>query len=294
VLYAGDLNNIQDHYADLSNFTQTHDVGTLRVGETGLQLLRYGSLEARLTGYMRVDNILRGLGGLYAGQFTTTARDALSATDKPNGLIIYNTTTGRLEVNVGRGASPVWQSPAFGMNNSDLAAGAGITDANLASPNSGTYRLVSQASARLDAAGLGTYLFRQDGGIYPVNTANAAVVPIIDLQASNFVVAGKTAKLALRVAIATNATASTSTFNVRCYPLTDNGGGATIVQLNTGTNVIGVNFGAPSASVISRSQSTNVTFPADGAYALGVDVAVNSMVPNSSIVISAYLLVNYV
>jgi hypothetical protein len=62
-LYAGDINAIQDHYADLSNFSQTVDVGALRVGDSSLQLLKYGTAEFRLTGALRTDGTIRATGG---------------------------------------------------------------------------------------------------------------------------------------------------------------------------------------------------------------------------------------
>lgn len=107
-LFAGDLNAMQDHYADLSNFLQTHDVGTLRIGDTTLQLLKFGASEFRATGAFRVDGILRGLGGLYAGAFTTTQRDAIIAGQRPYGLVILNTTTNRYEWNQGTDPAPIW------------------------------------------------------------------------------------------------------------------------------------------------------------------------------------------
>jgi hypothetical protein len=107
-LYAGDLLAMQDAWADLSNFAQTVDVGTLRLGETGLQLLRYGAGEARLTGMLRVDEIIRGLGGVIGGTFTTTARDAIAAGKAPYGLVILNTTTNQYEWNVGTDGARVW------------------------------------------------------------------------------------------------------------------------------------------------------------------------------------------
>src|SRR4051794_36154093 len=92
-LYAGDLNGIQDAAAALMDLTQIHGVGTLEIGEVGLQIVRFGALEARLTGAFRIDGILRGLGGLLAGAFTTTARDAIALGSRPYGLVILNTTT---------------------------------------------------------------------------------------------------------------------------------------------------------------------------------------------------------
>jgi len=106
VLYAGDLNNIQDHYADLSNFAQTVDVSSLRVGDTSIQLLKFGTAEARVSAALRTDGILRGLGGLYSGQFTTAGRPG--AGSRPYGLMIFNTDLSRYEVNVGTDAAPSW------------------------------------------------------------------------------------------------------------------------------------------------------------------------------------------
>src|SRR5262245_4688002 len=108
-LYAGDLNLIQDQYSDNMNLAQTHGVGTLQVGESGLQLLRYGSGEARLSEWFRIDGIFRGLGGIYTGAFTTAQRDAIVAGSRPYGLIILNTTNNRIEWNSGTDATPNWQ-----------------------------------------------------------------------------------------------------------------------------------------------------------------------------------------
>jgi len=99
---------MQDQYADQSNFTQTHDVGTLRVGDSSIQILKYGTAELRASAALRVDGILRGLGGLYAGAFTTTQRDAIAAGFRPYGLVILNTTTNQYEWNQGTDGSPTW------------------------------------------------------------------------------------------------------------------------------------------------------------------------------------------
>src|SRR4029077_2231768 len=90
--YAGDVNALQDAVAALSDFTQFLDLGGIRIGESGLQLLRYGPSEARLAGAMRIDGIVRALGGFYAGAFTTVQRDAIAPGFRPYGLVILNTT----------------------------------------------------------------------------------------------------------------------------------------------------------------------------------------------------------
>lgn len=99
---------IQDQYADLANLLQNLSVATLAIGESGLQLIRYGAGEARITGALRMDGIVRALGGLYAGAFTTTARNALTQAQRPYGLIILNTTTNQYEWNSGTDVAPVW------------------------------------------------------------------------------------------------------------------------------------------------------------------------------------------
>jgi hypothetical protein len=114
-LYAGDLNGIQDLYLPLSDFTSTVDVGTLRVGDPSLQLLKYGAGEFRMSGAMRLDGIMRGLGGLVAGAFTTAQRNAIPAALRPYGLVILNTTTNLYEWNKGTSSVPVWESLGGGL-----------------------------------------------------------------------------------------------------------------------------------------------------------------------------------
>jgi hypothetical protein len=115
-LYAGDLNAIEDAAAALSDFAQTLDLGTLRVGQSDLQLLRYGggagsiASEARLTGDLRTDGILRPLGGMILGTFTTTQRDAIAAGGAPYGTLILNSTLNVIQMNTGTDGARVWQS----------------------------------------------------------------------------------------------------------------------------------------------------------------------------------------
>ena len=111
---AGDINDLQDAVAALEDLTQALQVASVAIGESGLQIVRYGSGEARLSGALRTDSIVRALGGLYAGAFTSTARDAIASGSRPYGLIILNTTTNRLEWNAGSDGSPDWQPLATG------------------------------------------------------------------------------------------------------------------------------------------------------------------------------------
>lgn len=107
--YAGDVNAIMDAVAALNDLTQALGLQSLAIGEPGLQLLRYSPGEARLSGALRVDKILRGLGGLYAGAFTAVQRDAIPLGSRPYGLIITNSDANRLEWNAGSDSVPSWQ-----------------------------------------------------------------------------------------------------------------------------------------------------------------------------------------
>jgi hypothetical protein len=107
-LYAGDLNGIQDAAAALADFTQQIDLGTLRIGEAGLTLSKFGTAEAQLAGHLRVTKILRGLEGIIPGAFTTTQRDAIAAGGAPYGLGIINTTKNKWEWNTGSDGARVW------------------------------------------------------------------------------------------------------------------------------------------------------------------------------------------
>lgn len=107
-LYAGDLNGIQDFLARQADFTQTIDTGTLRVGDSGLILSKFGTGEVSLSANFRVTGLLRGAKGVEHTPMTSAARDALPTADRLNGTVIMNSTTNKLQVNTGTGASPTW------------------------------------------------------------------------------------------------------------------------------------------------------------------------------------------
>lgn len=146
-LYAGDLNAIQDKSADQSNYAQQVDVATLSVGESALKFIRYGAGEGRITGHLRIDGIFRGLGGLYAGAFTTAQRDGILANQRPYGLIILNTTNNRYEWNSGTDPAPNWQpiSPPLGND--------AISNAMLQDNSVGTAEIVDGSVTAAELAG---------------------------------------------------------------------------------------------------------------------------------------------
>lgn len=108
-LFAGDLNAIQDMKADASDFTQTIDLSTLRIGDAAISLSKFGAGEAQVAADFRVTKILRGLEGIIPGAFTTTQRDALAVGRAPYGLAILNTVKNKWEWNTGTDAARNWQ-----------------------------------------------------------------------------------------------------------------------------------------------------------------------------------------
>jgi hypothetical protein len=128
-LYAGDLNAIQDAAAALHDFAQTIDLAAIHIGQSDLQLFRYGAglgtitSEARLSGSLRIDGIFRPLGGDIPPTFTTSERDAIPAGMAPYGLRILNTTLNRMEWNSGTDVARVWRPLSSNSTTGLLSAG---------------------------------------------------------------------------------------------------------------------------------------------------------------------------
>lgn len=173
-LYAGDLNAMQDDYADLMNLTQTIGVGTVQVGESGLMIYRYGAGEMRITGSLRMDGIFRPLGGLVPPAFTNTTRDALLAAARPYGLLILNTEKNLYEWNSGTDVAPIWSPMTnqlvgnYGSRPAASAANTGLfyhaTDVGgMFYSNGSVWSLVLQRPVKILAADLGTHPGPYDG-----------------------------------------------------------------------------------------------------------------------------------
>lgn len=122
-LYAGDLNLMQDAAAAQADFGQTIDLQTLRIGASDLQLTRFGASEGQFSGALRTLGILRGLGGIISGTFTTTQRDAIAVGGAPYGLVILNTTTNQYEWNSGTDAARAWKPVGLDVTGSLIFTG---------------------------------------------------------------------------------------------------------------------------------------------------------------------------
>lgn len=188
------------------------------------------------------------------------------------------------------------------LTNANLSGSAGVTDANLASPNNPAYREIYRASghAGLDLAA-GTYMLGTKNDFDPnmiksgTETSSSIVpFPLFYFDNADYEVSGKTLKLRLRAQVAANATKPTIKFTVGLYPITV-AGTADLLTVTLGTVVSGstVEFNEPAASTVTQKEATDFTVPADGAYALGV-VTSGTLTNNSYAFVSAQLQVRNV
>lgn len=144
-LYAGDMNLFQDLVAALDDFAQTLNVASVSFGDSSLILSKYGAGEFGMSGALRVTGISKGLGGLFAGTFTTTQRNAMTL--PLYGLIILNTTTNQHEWNKGTPAAPDWQPFS-------IALGAGsITLSMMAADSVDSSKIVAGSIVASDISG---------------------------------------------------------------------------------------------------------------------------------------------
>lgn len=109
VLFAGDLNNIQDHYADLTNLAQNFSAGTVAIGEAGLSLSRFSSGIMRVSGQLRVDSVVNALTGFQVNG------SPLASTHLSDSATIARTNGAAFTV------SPTAPTPTVGDSSSKLA-----------------------------------------------------------------------------------------------------------------------------------------------------------------------------
>ena len=161
-LYAGDLNGIQDFLAKQADFTQVIDTNVVRIGDSSIMLSKFGTAEASISAALRVTaGILRGLKGVSPGPLTTAQIAALPAGQRDPGLIVYNSTAGVLQINVGTDATPIWQ-PVNTMNY-DFVSANELT-------SSTTYAALTTAGPVVVVPATGSYIVEQGAYIELGNT----------------------------------------------------------------------------------------------------------------------------
>lgn len=194
-----------------------------------------------------------------------------------------------------------------GLDNSNIAASAGIVDTKLASPNNSVYRTIFQAGGHfVGDAGAGTYILGlpmvQISSQVPVGIAPSATAlgvgqtfgivhpdHVFYFDDADYTVAGMTQKLRLRAQVMANATQPAITFTFGLYPITV-AGGADAITYTLGTVVTSSTVAAasPTASTANSYVNSDFTVPADGAYALGV-VTDATLTNNASVSLHAQL-----
>lgn len=169
-----------------------------------------------------------------------------------------------------------------------------VADTTLASPNNAVYRLVQEVLADSGADIVaGKYFFSKAQFLIASATAGQTA-RYSNLVAADYSVAGLTTKLCVRASVAANTTQPTITFTVGLYPITV-AGAADQNTFTLGTVVPGstVAIASPAASTITVGTGTDFTFPADGAYALGV-VTSGTLTNNNASALTARLQVRNV
>jgi len=111
-LYAGDLNGIQDFLAKAADFAQTIDVGTLRIGDSGLQISKSGTGIVSISARLAVGQWLQTQ-SIQILQMTEAARDALALADRGQGMVIYNIDANRLQLQNDLAGTPNWVTLAL-------------------------------------------------------------------------------------------------------------------------------------------------------------------------------------
>jgi hypothetical protein len=162
-----------------------------------------------------------------------------------------------------------------------------VTDGKLASPNNSVYKTLLSSSASVsNAATANTYLMMGDSGKY-INGASLAFAvdsvgqfPVKALNAADYAVAGKTAKLRVRATCMANGTAPGITLTPALYLVTPSGT-ANNLNLTLSAAVGAVAFATPAANSTTLSVSADFDFPATGAYGFGLltsgTIAANSI-----------------
>lgn len=152
-----------------------------------------------------------------------------------------------------------------------------IPDGDLTSPNNSTYKTILSGGAIVEADlfAADTYIPTESSTFARSATATDAGPPAaVYFDDADYVVAGLTQKLRVRMLIFTNATAPAISFTGGFYPITV-AGGADDLNYTVGTVIAGstVLLTTPSASSVTQGNSGDFTIPADGAHCLAVAVS---------------------
>lgn len=182
-----------------------------------------------------------------------------------------------------------------GLDVTNLAASAGITDDRLVSPTSPVYRTIFQAAAFQDGnISNGTYVCCNNEKPQQSGSTGTRGPLFFRLVANDYLVEGKTAKLRLRAQLAINGTALGATCTAGLYPLSSVGGAANVLHATVGSVVSGstIAFATPSADTISQNATSDFTLPSDGQYVLGFAISGGPTAANNAMSLNLQLQVH--
>lgn len=138
-----------------------------------------------------------------------------------------------------------------------------VNSTALGSVSSGTVELINPVTA-----------------LTPISAGSAATGFYID--PADFTAGSRSTKFRLRLALAVNSTAPTSTFTLGLYPQSAIGGASHTVTLGTVVSGSTAAIAAPSASAVAKTDGSDFTISSAGMYFLGLLVtttmAVSSLV----------------
>jgi hypothetical protein len=170
------------------------------------------------------------------------------------------------------------------VDTSNISPTAAITDAQLASPNTGYRKLLLQASALIyNGATAGDYLFVPPTTLVSSTQGTAYAVPLwladggLSAQPTDFQVASKTSYARVRVSYCQNNTGSGITTTFGLYQITALGGGSGQISYTFGAALAGstIAYGS-SANIAAALESGQFTLPTTSVgfpWALGVNLS---------------------
>lgn len=142
---------------------------------------------------------------------------------------------------------------------------ASVTDAELASPGSGVYRLLHQHPVLVNALAAGTYTFNSAGGSVVSGGTTASSMSPVRINSTSLAVPNKTTVLRYELTWNTNATAAgqTLTFGLASLASAGTAGQFTVTVTPAGTSLP---VATPAASTVSATVSADLSLLANGFY----------------------------
>lgn len=186
-----------------------------------------------------------------------------------------------------------------GLVTTNLAAGASITDTQLASANNALPRLLHKASSFvLGGASNGDYMLQESADAIKEGVTFSNTAPsVFYWEPADYSVGSKTTKWVVRAQMMQNAGGLLATAKVGVYPVSSTGGSSGLISVTLGTVVAGsqVTFTTTTANSIDATKTSgDVTPPAAGFYALGLNLSAGPTNSNSAPIVAAQLYTRHV